>query len=38
MEFAAQIWVNENKWQGDYRLVAISVTGNPPIVIDLQEL
>lgn len=27
MTFAAQLWVTENKWDGDYRLAAIEVTG-----------
>lgn len=28
MEYGAKIWVEENKWTGDYRLSAISVTQN----------
>lgn len=28
MNFAARIWVQHNKWDGDWRLAAISVTTN----------
>jgi Holliday junction resolvase-like predicted endonuclease len=27
MKFAAECWVNEYKWQGDYELAAIEVSG-----------
>ena len=38
MEFAARVWVSDNDWPGDYRLMAISVTGQPPIVQTSVEL
>lgn len=28
MHFAAQVWLQHNKWDGDWRLAAISVTTN----------
>jgi hypothetical protein len=28
MNFAARMWVQYNKWDGDWRLAAISVTTN----------
>ncbi len=28
MTFAAEMWVSENKWKGDYCLAAISIEGN----------
>lgn len=30
MRFAAEFWCAKHHWQGDYRLAAIEVTGNPP--------
>lgn len=27
MRFAAEMWVEESKWRGDYRLAAVEVTG-----------
>jgi uncharacterized protein (TIGR00252 family) len=38
IQFAAQMWVNENNWMGDYRLLAISLAGNPPRVTDEVEI
>lgn len=38
MTFAADLWVQENNWQGDYRLVVISADGQPPQVTDLVEV
>jgi uncharacterized protein (TIGR00252 family) len=29
MQFAAEMWVNSNKWMGEYQLVAISLSGQP---------
>lgn len=29
MRFAAEMWVNDQKWEGDYRLLAIAVSGLP---------
>lgn len=28
MKFAAEMWVNENQWLGQYQLAAISITGD----------
>lgn len=28
MQFAAEVWVSENEWSGDYRIDAIGVTGS----------
>lgn len=38
MTFAAQLWVQNNSWQGDYRLLAISASGLPPKIDDCLEL
>lgn len=38
IQFAAELWVQENKWHGDYILLVASVTGIPPQVINLIEL
>ncbi len=38
MEFAAQNWVNDNDWTGDYRLAVVSVSGDPEKVLDFIEL
>lgn len=40
MNFAARIWVQHNKWNGDWRLAAISVTtdGQKYLFGDLVEL
>lgn len=35
MTFAASNWVNDNNWDGDYRLIAISVS---PVGIDFIEI
>lgn len=29
MTFAAEIWVNDNKWNGDYELAVISANSDP---------
>lgn len=34
MTFAAEIWVNDSSWRGNYELAAISVTGEPPQILD----
>lgn len=38
MAFAAEIWVNQNKWQSNYELMAASVNGNPPKLDDLLSV
>jgi uncharacterized protein (TIGR00252 family) len=38
MTFAAELWVQNNNWRGDYRLLVISVSGQPPEVENLIEL
>lgn len=38
MEFASKIWVSENNFKGDYRLMAISLEGIPPKIINLIEI
>lgn len=38
MQFAADFWVHENQWKGDYRLMAISATGDPPTIMRLVEI
>lgn len=35
MQFAAELWVHENDWQGDYLLSAASVVDSKVSVIDL---
>jgi putative endonuclease len=37
MKFAAEVWVNENKWQGDYRLIAAAVS-SPGGVLTIEEI
>lgn len=34
MTFAAELWVSQNKWRGDYQLAVISATGLPPLATD----
>lgn len=38
MTFAAEMWVQVNGWDGDSRLVAASVTGQPPVITEIIEL
>ena len=38
MTFAAELWVQNNNWSGDYRLLVISVSGQPPQIENLVEL
>lgn len=33
MAFAAEFWVQEHNWRGDYQLAAIEVQGVPPEVV-----
>lgn len=32
MTFAAEMWVQQEKWRGDYALAVISADGTPPVV------
>ena len=34
MRFAAEFWVHNNNFNGDYRLAAVSVTGDDVLLID----
>jgi ribonuclease HII len=38
MEFAANLWLNQNGWNGDARLSVIAVEGSPAIVTSYLEL
>jgi Holliday junction resolvase-like predicted endonuclease len=38
MSFAAELWVSNNDWQGDYELMAASVGGDPPKIKQIIEL
>jgi uncharacterized protein (TIGR00252 family) len=38
MQFAADLWVQQNNWPGDYRLAVISATGQPPEVTNFVEV
>jgi uncharacterized protein (TIGR00252 family) len=38
MQFAADLWVQQNNWPGDYRLAVISATGQPPEVTNFIEI
>jgi uncharacterized protein (TIGR00252 family) len=38
MTFAADLWVQTNKWPGDYRLVVISASGQPPKTDKIIEI
>lgn len=38
MHFAAQFWVAQNNWAGDYNLSAIELTDDPPQVTEFIEL
>ena len=37
MAFAAEYWVADNDWQGDYELLAISMGGDPPAIEQVIE-
>lgn len=37
MRYAAEIWVDEYKWQSDYRLSAIEVTGKDFVIMHFIE-
>lgn len=38
MRYSAEIWVNDNNYNGDYRLMAASVGGDDSGSVDLVEL
>ncbi len=38
MQFAAQVWNQQNNWNGDWRLIAASVAGDDFKVVELVEL
>jgi len=38
MSFAAELWVSNNSWQGDYELMVASVGGDPPTIEHIIEL
>ena len=38
MHFAAELWVSNHKWQGDYALAAVSVAGSDFRVTEFIEL
>lgn len=37
MQYAAESWVHENKWKGDYQLAAIEMTGDNFTVLSFVE-
>lgn len=38
MKFAAEIWLSNNKWEGQSLLMVASVAGEPPQILDIIEL
>lgn len=38
MKFAAEMWVSQQKWQGDYQLAAIEMSGNDEVQQFLTDL
>lgn len=36
MTFAAEMWVNQHKWEGDYQLAALSITAGENEFIELE--
>src|SRR3989344_7469003 len=39
MKFAAEFWVSENNWRGDYTLAAVEVSGTEFVIVNfLTEL
>lgn len=38
MTFASQMWVQQNNWKDDCRLMVASVSGNPPQIDSLFEI
>jgi uncharacterized protein (TIGR00252 family) len=38
MSFAAELWVANKKWKGDYQLLAVSTGGTPPIITEIVDL
>lgn len=37
MLFAAELWVSQNRWRGDYQLSAIELSGDDPVVTNFLE-
>ena len=37
MQFAAETWVEEYKWHGDYQLSAIEIAGNDFVILSFIE-
>lgn len=35
MEFAAEMWVSQNRWTGDYQMLAIAIDGNQIELIEI---
>lgn len=38
MHFAAEFWVADESWAGDYSLMAAAVSGDPPEINDIIDL
>lgn len=38
MTFAAEFWVAENNYKGDYRLLVVSASASPPKIDEIIEL
>jgi len=38
MTYAAELWVESHRWDGDYSLIAISLSGSPPTIDGKIEL
>jgi ribonuclease HII len=38
MTFAAEFWVNDNNYEGDFRLLVVSMSSNPPKIDEIIEL
>jgi ribonuclease HII len=38
VNFAAQMWLQQNDWAGDYQILAISVSGESPRVEEVIEI
>jgi uncharacterized protein (TIGR00252 family) len=37
MQYAAELWISKNNWDGDYQLAAIEVGGEPPRVLEYVD-
>lgn len=38
MQFAGELWIQRNGWTGDWRLSAVSMSGEPPDVIEIIDI